>query len=264
MRQHSATTKHLGKMTGNQCPAAQLCGLPWRLELFFKDRDDLERQMTFLKEHGVTRVNITNKSHGDDLLKTAEKLQQALPDIDICVHYSLKYNYEKTPDATFSRLQSFLSGLQQQAGMYEEAAAAAAAAQASRHHVLLVSGGGKKKRFDTVAALQQLSTTHCSRPQPPHASGPACKRARVTLAASPVKQGGATTSKELATQPRSNRYAPATGSPQLAVAFNPYLPDQPEAATEHDRLRAKLETGLVSRVYLQVIASDCSAVHRCV
>jgi hypothetical protein len=38
----------------------------------------------------------------------------------------------------------------------------------------------------------------------------------------------------------------------LAVAFNPYLPVEADAVEERRRLRAKLETGLVDKVYLQV------------
>ncbi|KAJ1410773.1 hypothetical protein B484DRAFT_366824 [Ochromonadaceae sp. CCMP2298] len=39
--------------------------------------------------------------------------------------------------------------------------------------------------------------------------------------------------------------------PPISVAFNPYLPNEEQRQEERDRLVAKLDTGLVSRVYLQ-------------
>ncbi|CAB9513237.1 Deoxyribodipyrimidine photo-lyase [Seminavis robusta] len=39
--------------------------------------------------------------------------------------------------------------------------------------------------------------------------------------------------------------------PTLAVAYNPYIPDAAKQQEETDRLQAKLDTGLVSKVYLQ-------------
>ncbi|KAL6765457.1 hypothetical protein V8C86DRAFT_800520 [Haematococcus lacustris] len=44
-----------------------------------------------------------------------------------------------------------------------------------------------------------------------------------------------------------------TWRPDLLVAFNPYLPDQAgQQAVERQRLRSKLETGLVAGVYVQI------------
>jgi hypothetical protein len=82
-------------------------------------------------------------------------------------------------------------------------------------HVLLVSGGGKKKAFDSVAALQALQQQQAQ------------------------------------AQARGSAPRPPP-LPPLAVAFNPYLPDAAAAAAERARLRAKLQTGLVSAVYLQM------------
>ena len=40
-----------------------LCSIaPWRLELFFKSTAELKSKvLPFIKEHGITRINITNK-----------------------------------------------------------------------------------------------------------------------------------------------------------------------------------------------------------
>mgnify|MGYP001806737106 CR=1 FL=1 len=194
--------------------------------------------------------------------------------LDVCLHYSLKYNYDKTPERSFERLMGFcrdLQSLQQQqqlpaapdhnqqqqqqktwrqqqlqslagsGGSLVAAAAVAAAAdgvgaagglEALNVHVLLVSGGGKKKRFDTVAALQALAQ-HQQTQQHAHITG---------------RTSGSGSG-------RSNGGSGSSGSvwlPSFAVAFNPYLPVEADAAEERRRLRSKLETGLVDRVYLQV------------
>jgi len=64
----------------------------WRLELFYKSREELRSQLPFLQRHGITRINLTNKSEDDDLLSSVRILQAAFPGLDVCVHYSIKYN----------------------------------------------------------------------------------------------------------------------------------------------------------------------------
>lgn len=201
------------------------------------------------RQHGLLSLNITNKSTDDDLLATLAQLtaaglttpvghvqqqqhqnhhqQQQQPQeqvtpaarqgqggsmsgpstdsapLDVCLHYSLKYNYDKTPERSLSKLLRFCQALHKQQQQQQPGAAVDV-------HVLLVSGGGKKKRFDTVAALQALQQQ-----QQQHGSDKVCL-------------------------------------PALAVAFNPYLPVASEAAEERRRLRAKLATGLIDKVYLQV------------
>eukprot|EP00775_Hariotina_reticulata_P012875 gene12875-13001_t len=143
----------------------------WRLELFFKSHEELQRQLPFLQKHGIRKVNLTNKIDKDDLLASVKLLQAAIPDLDVCVHYSIKYNYDRTPS-----------------GHLEKGASA---------------------------------------------------RSRKRPAASGV---------------RPNTSVGSSGSqlPSLAVAFNPYLPDERDAQVERTRLREKLATGLVDRIYLQM------------
>lgn len=221
----------------------------WRLELFFKSKEDLESQIPFLRKHNITRLNITNKSQDDNLLQTAQLLKQAIPGVDLCIHYSIKYNYDRTPDITFSKLQKLCTQLQQevqQQTLQAPAAVTAAAnvqqqtttTQPATCHMLLVSGGGKKKRFDTVAALQQLQAQQSQGQRQHHSQSveaPA-KRQRASVSSKGSNSSGDT----------------AAHWPSIAVAFNPYLPTEREAAVERQRLRAKLQTGLVDRVYLQV------------
>ena len=44
---------------------------------------------------------------------------------------------------------------------------------------------------------------------------------------------------------------PQTNGVPIAVAFNPYFPNQADFAKEKQRLERKLQTGLVDSVYLQ-------------
>jgi hypothetical protein len=215
----------------------------WRLELFFKTQQDLQAQIPFLQRHGITRVNLTNKSNDDQLLQSASLLQANIAGLDLCVHYSLKYNYNRSPAATLDKLQAFHHELQHMFPQLEQEPAGSSSQvklhQQQQCHVLLVSGGGKKKAFDTVAALQQLSQQQkqqqlCTASTVAHQS--ASKRQRTAARASNT----------------SSTSSSSSSLPSFAVAFNPYLPDEAAAAQEVSRLRAKLQTGLVSRVYLQV------------
>ncbi|KAF6259167.1 hypothetical protein COO60DRAFT_1700999 [Scenedesmus sp. NREL 46B-D3] len=219
----------------------------WRLELFFKSQQELQAQLPFLQSHGITRVNLTNKSNDDQLLQSASLLQANLPGLDLCVHYSLKYNYSRSPAATLAKLQGFHDNLQRmftqerQGETQRSSQGQRQQQQQQQCHVLLVSGGGKKKVFDTVAALQQLAQQQQQQQLAAAAAAgqPASKRPRT--AASSAAPAVANSSGNSSSQPG-----------HYAVAFNPYLPDQAAAAEEVTRLRAKLQTGLVDRVYVQM------------
>jgi hypothetical protein len=65
-------------------------------------------------------------------------IAQAIPQANICVHYSLKWNYNGGQDQALQQLQEFLQTLGRQKG---------------KNSVLLISGGGKKKKFDTVQVI---------------------------------------------------------------------------------------------------------------
>lgn len=69
-------------------------------------------------------------------------LSRSLGKVDICVHYSLKWNYEGGVEPAYSTLKSFLHHLEAAPG---------------DQSVLLVSGGGKKKRFETVEVFHDVS-----------------------------------------------------------------------------------------------------------
>jgi hypothetical protein len=62
--------------------------------------------------------------------------------LDLCVHYAIKINYERDPDASYARLERLWLAL---------------AALPPPTSLLLVSGGGARRRLDTVAALKRAA-----------------------------------------------------------------------------------------------------------
>ena len=84
----------------------------------------------------------------DFLLDSAAAIHEAIPKADICVHYSLKYNYRDGVDQSFQLLQQFLRVLEQ---------------RGANCSVLLLSGGGKKKKLDTVEVSQHICTKKMKR-----------------------------------------------------------------------------------------------------
>ena len=71
----------------------------------------------------------------DDLLGSCRALCRALPSADVCLHYSLKWNYHTNAERSFKAFQQFCADT---------------AALDGKASVMLVSGGGKKRKLDTV------------------------------------------------------------------------------------------------------------------
>ena len=67
MHLHSSQTLHKPFLTPLLDVASfMVCSaIPWRLELFFKSISELQtRVIPFIKEHGITHINLTNKVLG--------------------------------------------------------------------------------------------------------------------------------------------------------------------------------------------------------
>lgn len=90
--------------------------------------------------------------------------------------------------------------------------------------VLLVSGGGKKKAWNTVAALRALQK---------------------------AADGGGRTSSVGENNNNKNQNTAGVAFPKIAVAYNPYFPSRDDLDRENQRLKEKLATGCVSKIYLQ-------------
>lgn len=65
--------------------------------------------------------------------------QEALPELDICQHYSIKYNSQKDPEATYDSFRRFLSGAEERGAS----------------EVLLITGSGPKKEINALSCLQR-------------------------------------------------------------------------------------------------------------
>jgi len=182
-----------------------------RIELFFKTPSQALATIGMLVRAPVdiSGFNLPNKVMNDCTLQTARAIKEAFPSsqsvnrstTDLCVHYSLKNNPEKTIESAAGRLKNFLSDAQ----------------RAGASKVLLVSGGngggGKmRKKVNTVTCLQQLQHEGFKMPS----------------------------------------------GLELGVAFNPYYPTPEHAQEEFQRLQEKLDTRLVSHVWINA-GSDVRA-----
>lgn len=171
----------------------------WRQELFASTPEQLAEAAALVRrhQHHMARLNLPNKCKGEAaaLLERCRALRGLLPAADICCHYSINANYQRTGDASYAALESFAAQL---------------AAIPGPTSLLLVSGGGPRRKG--LCALQALRRA---------ADSPAFTSLRLPL----------------------------------AVAYNPYLPEEGgQRAEEERRLAAKLGAGrgLIGAVYLQV------------
>ena len=236
----------------------------WRLELFFKNKEDLRAQLPFLQSQNISRINLTNKTNRDDLLESVKILQASLPQLDVAVHYSVKYNYERTPEPTFKKFINFRDGLEEQL----------CSSGAATGHILLVSGGGKKKQLDSLAIVQKLAV-HYHQQQQQHRESAQLQQEVAVDAEVAVdtqqhykeqqKPFQINQSQQQQPSAKRPRICPSTVSMSLSssitsckaalgvhVAFNPYLQDPIQLEQEQVRLQLKLNTGLVKGVYLQM------------
>ena len=163
-----------------------------RYELFFKNAGELARQVEYLAARGASRFNIPNKGKRDPMAKWSAVALEHAAGASVCPHYSLKNQYQGSPDDTLARFETFC----------KEARAAGI------DECLLVSGGGKKRKSD-------LSTLACLRRVQRRRASPARKM-------------------------------------RIGVAFNPFFPAEADRAAERKALASKLDTGLVSSVWLQI------------
>ena len=153
-----------------------------RIELFFKDPNDLKERVRFLHSHGFSAFNLVNKNQKDTVEEWVRCIHDVVPTAHVCAHYSLKYNKapRKGVDEHQARLQAFFAATQS-------------------NEVLMISGSGKDSTWNTIRALESV-----------------------------------------------RGYAG-----EVSVAYNPYFPDPKDQKMEDQRLEKKLESGIVSKVYLQ-------------
>lgn len=66
-------------------------------------------------------------------------MQSSLPDIDVCAHYSLKYQAQRDVEGTYSRFKDFINNASQEGGK----------------EVLLLTGSGPKKAMNSLSCIQR-------------------------------------------------------------------------------------------------------------
>lgn len=114
-----------------------------RIELFVKSATELLSSVSFLTSYPLfTNFNIPNKVKSDDTFSTARLIRdqfQNMP-LDVCTHYSLKYNSCRNCDDTFLLFEEYITNAQ----------------DSGISKVLLISGGGEKKKANSLKCLQYL------------------------------------------------------------------------------------------------------------
>jgi hypothetical protein len=114
-----------------------------RAELFVKDAASLLSSARLLFHVGATGINLPNKAKTDLPVAALQTLAGALAPsqmAEVCPHYSLKFNAERSADVALSRFETFCEHVQ----------------RLGVRRVLLVSGSGSRK-FDTVACLTAMT-----------------------------------------------------------------------------------------------------------
>ena len=112
-----------------------------RFELFFKNIKELRNVLEFYGKNRMNKVNIPCKAKlRRELLIEAIEITSRM-DFQICPHFSIAYEFDRTKERTMKKLYTFIDTVHRN-GVKE---------------ILLVSGGQKRKALDSVSALRSLS-----------------------------------------------------------------------------------------------------------
>ena len=191
-----------------------------RIELFFSSLPQLRERIRLLQSHGYAKFNLVNKNAQDTLAKWTEAIQDECPGADVCAHYSLKYNKvaRKGNDAHISLLLEEFGLADDFASINNDDG----------------SGDRNNKNSNDEASnsaklgdILLVSGGHSPKKPRPRWNTVEALQKLVELKVS------------------------KSALPRIAVAYNPYIPDPSQQKEETQRLMAKLQTGLVSKVYLQ-------------
>lgn len=88
----------------------------------------------------ILAVNLPHKVKNEFPFSIANKIIEIVPEADICMHYSMKYNSARTLEEAVEKFGSFLTK----------------AESIGIRSVLLVSGGGEKKSVNSLTLLQEM------------------------------------------------------------------------------------------------------------
>jgi deoxyribodipyrimidine photo-lyase len=116
-----------------------------RIELFFKDEQELRQRLRFLSSKGVKSFNLVNKTTRDTLQEWVDAIRDEIPDSSVCVHYSAKYNKSRKKDGAISLFQCFMEDMDRKEG---------------DNDVLLITGSGEKGSFNSLSGLQRIQSPY--------------------------------------------------------------------------------------------------------
>ena len=236
-----------------------------RMELFFRNNDDLQKRMTFFFSKGIRSFNLVNKSNKDDLMDWTQIIANhdsntaaidiassddinnssttnSSKKVSICAHYSIKYNKSRKRDGAFLLLQDFLkdmdstcsTGTSSSNAIHDDTEADTKEPY-QQHH--------QERGQGTIQILEKevLLIT---------GSGPKGKLDSL-LALQRLQLQQQQQQQQLQVPPTAQSQEQPQSKTILAVAYNPFFPDPAEYLQEQTRLTQKIATGLVSKIYIQ-------------
>tara|TARA_Y100000589_G_C27194309_1_gene646089 strand:- start:335 stop:1162 length:828 start_codon:yes stop_codon:yes gene_type:complete len=114
----------------------------FRLEISFKDLDQLKSKIEFCRSNNIYQLNIPCKGliKKEFLLEVVDFIGINFKDLDIIYHYSLYHQFSKNKSVSYSNLLNFLD----KCNRY------------SKNEVLIVSGSKKRNNFEVVDILNDL------------------------------------------------------------------------------------------------------------
>ena len=121
-----------------------------RIESFFKTRGKLVAAVKkWNNENKISGLNLTNKNKDDNLIADAKRIIDTVErPIDICVHFSVKYNWRSCGRSKDAQLVAGENLLRRWGDFYDEAGSVGI------QRVLLISGSPPKKKVDSIELLK--------------------------------------------------------------------------------------------------------------
>ena len=115
----------------------------FRVEISFKDLDQLKKKIDFLLNKNIYKINIPCKGliKKDFLLEVINYIGKNYKDVDIIYHYSLFHQFSKDKNNSLNNLLKFIYYCKEN----------------KIKEILLVSGSRKKKNFEVSTILSRLN-----------------------------------------------------------------------------------------------------------
>uniref|UniRef100_A0A7S4PQ27 Photolyase/cryptochrome alpha/beta domain-containing protein n=1 Tax=Guillardia theta TaxID=55529 RepID=A0A7S4PQ27_GUITH len=125
--------------TSTSSKAAAACN-KMRYELHAKSVPELVKLVPVLRKYNITKVNLPNKSNKDTLNDFAQVLWENVPNVDICLHWSVKNRKLRTAQETHKTFINDVTSPPAGVGSF-----------------LLVSGSVVSSSLDSITCLKELA-----------------------------------------------------------------------------------------------------------